>query len=73
MMKIEGHIDLFSPEPSQDPTDDVHEPSDGHIEGPTRRNDTAAVDSILDSLSHHPIVQGIATVPDIRSDLFTYV
>ncbi|KAF2994772.1 hypothetical protein E8E14_002949 [Neopestalotiopsis sp. 37M] len=73
MMQLEVHSDLLSPEVSRaDSTNDTPETFDRHIEGSITGNDTAVVDSLLDSLSHHPYVQEIATVPDIRSNLFMH-
>lgn len=71
ILRMEGYPDLPSFEPSQEPGNDAHETIDGGIEGPARRNDTAMVDSILDSLSHHHVLQEMAYVPNIKSTLLT--
>lgn len=75
ILRMDGFPDPLpceEPEESQDSTNDTQEiieTSTGESREPARRNDTAVVDSILDSLSHHPMLQEIAAVPEIRTSL----
>ncbi|KAF7532372.1 hypothetical protein G7054_g8020 [Neopestalotiopsis clavispora] len=71
MIRIEGYPDRLPPEVHSS-TDDTDEVPDRYMEASMRGNDTAVVDSILDSLSHHRNIQEIATVPDIKSRLFDH-
>lgn len=71
ILRMEGYSDLLSLEPSQECTSDAHELPDGSTEGYTGENDTAMVDSILDSLSHHHVLQEMTFVPNIKTAILT--
>ncbi|KAI1451391.1 SNF2 family N-terminal domain-containing protein [Annulohypoxylon moriforme] len=74
LLRIEGYPELSSVKPPQAPTKVGFETpnSPDRSDGETRTNDTAVVDSILDSLSHHNILREIAIVPGIRSTLLPH-
>ncbi|KAJ2989303.1 hypothetical protein NUW58_g3536 [Xylaria curta] len=71
ILKIEGYPELVTFEQSQSQafTEHASETPEASDEAEARSNDTAVVDSILDSLSHHNELREIAIVPDIRSTL----
>ncbi|KAK8133073.1 P-loop containing nucleoside triphosphate hydrolase [Apiospora kogelbergensis] len=77
ILRMEGYPDILQLDESQESTNGAHETDTHEAPGrsqrdPTRRNDTEMVESILDSLSHHPMLQEIATVPDIRTPLLDH-
>ncbi|KAK7985710.1 hypothetical protein PG996_005052 [Apiospora saccharicola] len=78
ILRMDGYPDPLpfeEPPGSQDSTKDSQETPErgtGESREPTRRNDTAVVDSILDSLSHHPMLQDIAAVPEIKTSLLDH-
>ena len=74
ILRIEGHPEAVYSEtvPFEQPhmyTGLPCEVSGRGKEGETQYNDTAMVDSILDSLSHHTVLREINIVPEIRSAL----
>ncbi|KAI8630497.1 SNF2 family N-terminal domain-containing protein [Xylariaceae sp. FL1651] len=72
ILRIEGHSELVSLEQPEISTQYRSETPERSRERETRANDTAVVDSILDSLSHHDVLREIAIVPDIRSTLLPH-
>ncbi|ETS77388.1 hypothetical protein PFICI_11262 [Pestalotiopsis fici W106-1] len=72
IMKIEGLPDRLPPGASQISTSDVHGALDEAGGISAKGQDTTTVDSILDSLSHRANIKEIATVPDIKSQLFDH-
>ncbi|KAI0157993.1 SNF2 family N-terminal domain-containing protein [Hypoxylon sp. FL1284] len=72
ILRIEGYSDLLSLEESREITNDAHGAPDIRIEESTRGNDTAVVESLLDSLSHHANLQELAIVPGIKSTLLDH-
>ncbi|KAI0550333.1 SNF2 family N-terminal domain-containing protein [Xylaria curta] len=77
ILRIEGYSESDSLEPTQVPKNHLSglpdsSEEEGGEEEVVRSNDTAVVDSILDSLSHHAVLREIAIVPDIRSTLLPH-
>ncbi|KAI0531666.1 SNF2 family N-terminal domain-containing protein [Xylaria digitata] len=73
ILRIEGYSELASLEQPPGHTKAVSEtPTERNEEGQAQSNDTAVVDSILDSLSHHSVLKEIVIVPDIRSTLLPH-
>ncbi|KAI3335700.1 SNF2 family N-terminal domain-containing protein [Ustulina deusta] len=72
ILRIEGYSQLASFEQPREFTKDASETSGSSEEREARSNDTTVVDSILDSLSHHNVLQEISIVPDIRSTLLPH-
>ncbi|KAK7999486.1 hypothetical protein PG990_012086 [Apiospora arundinis] len=72
ILRMDGYPDLDPSEELQEPTNGFHETTDISLGESTRRNDNAMVDSILDSLSHHPILQNIDIVPEIKTPLLDH-
>ncbi|KAI6090313.1 SNF2 family N-terminal domain-containing protein [Hypoxylon rubiginosum] len=72
ILRIEGFSELASFEQPRVYTRDASKARGESEERESQSNDTAVVDSILDSLSHHNILQEIAIVPDIRSTLLPH-
>ncbi|KAI1273043.1 SNF2 family N-terminal domain-containing protein [Xylaria sp. FL0933] len=72
LLRLEGYSELVPPEQPQLSTEHVSETPERSGEDEERSNDTAVVDSILDSLSHHNDLREIAIVPDIRSTLLPH-
>ncbi|KAI1121432.1 SNF2 family N-terminal domain-containing protein [Nemania abortiva] len=73
ILRIDGyHLEVDSFEQPQISTTGTSETPERSEEGEARSSDTAVVDSILDSLSHHNVLREITIVPDIRSTLLAH-
>ncbi|KAK6829653.1 P-loop containing nucleoside triphosphate hydrolase [Apiospora arundinis] len=75
ILRMDGYPDLLPYEEPQESTNEAPETPErttGAPRDPTRRSDTAEVDLILDSLTHHPILREIAIVPEIRTSLLDH-
>ncbi|KAK8851008.1 SNF2 family N-terminal domain-containing protein [Apiospora arundinis] len=75
ILRMDGYPELVPYEKPQELANDTHKTPDrstGEPRESTRRNDTAVVESILNSLSHHPILREIAVVPGIRTCLLDH-
>ncbi|KAK6063731.1 DNA repair protein rad5 [Seiridium cupressi] len=69
---MEGYPELLALDPSHNPTNDTRETPDSRLEAGGRGDDTTMFDSILDSLSHHSVLQEISIVPDIKTTLLIH-
>ncbi|KAI1113984.1 SNF2 family N-terminal domain-containing protein [Nemania sp. NC0429] len=73
ILRIEGYPELAtSLEQPQVSRQSVPKTPERREDREAQSNDTAVVDSILDSLSHHNVLREIAIVPDIRTSLLPH-